>query len=64
MTNDKQTTKTPWECSAIIGLHKNATPFSFEQIETQKPTLIMGPTRMGMSHLIRQNNAKMDAPHE
>ncbi|GAB3588851.1 hypothetical protein APE01nite_23700 [Acetobacter peroxydans] len=64
MTNDKQTTETPWEGSVIIGLHKNTTPFSFEQIETQKRTLIMGPTRMGMSHLMRQNNAKMDAPHE
>ena len=61
---DAKTTETPWEGLVIIGLQNNATPFGFEQTETREHTLIMGPTRMGMSRLVRQNNAKMDAPHE
>lgn len=61
---DKRTTETPWEGLVIIGLQKNATPFSFEQTETQEHTLIMGPSRMGMSRLVRQNDAKMDDIHD
>lgn len=44
---DSKTTETPWKGPAIIGLQKDATPFSFEQTETQEHTLVMGPARMG-----------------
>lgn len=61
---DSKTTETPWKCPVIIGLQTDATPYSFEQTETQEYTLIMGPARMGMSRLGRMNNAKMDVVHE
>ncbi|PAK77662.1 hypothetical protein CRM93_12165 [Acetobacter fabarum] len=60
---DRKTTETPWKGLAVIGLQKDATPFSFEQTEIQEHTLIMGPTRMGMSRLVRQNDATMDVTH-
>lgn len=61
---DVKTTETPWECPVITGWMKNATLFGFVQINTQEPTLITASARMGMSYLVRQNNAKMDDIHE
>lgn len=61
---DSKTTETPWKGPAIIGLQKDATPFSFEQTEIQEHMLIMGPARMGMSRLVRQNDATMDVTHD
>ncbi|MBB2199668.1 hypothetical protein HLH44_19925 [Gluconacetobacter sp. 1c LMG 22058] len=61
---DKQTTESPWDAPIIIGQQRNATLFGFDQGKTREPTLIIGPARMGMSYLMRMNDAKTDDGYE
>lgn len=61
---DTQTTENPWKVPMCIKLRTNATSFRFDLAKTQEPTVIKGPARMGMSLLMRRNNAKMEEIHD
>lgn len=61
---DVKTTKIPWKVPVVIELHTNVTPLGFDQVHMKEPTLMKRPSRLGMSHLIRVNDAKAEQDHE
>ena len=63
MTDDN-TTKIPWKVPVVIELHTNVTPLGFDLVKMNEPTLMKRPSRLGMSHLLRANDATAEQDHE
>lgn len=62
--SEDNTTKIPWKVPVASELHTSVTPLGFDHVQMKEPKLMKRPSRLGMPHLIRANDAKAEQDHE